>query len=71
MQALQPRYAEDVAFFEVRADTREGRALLARFGMPGTHGLVILDRAGRVVWRSFGHDTTPEQVEAMLQQAIR
>ena len=39
--------------------------------MPGTHGLVVLDRQGRVIWRSFGHDTTPEKVEAVLQQAIR
>lgn len=71
VQALRPRFEGDVDFFEVRADTREGSALLARFGMPGTHGLVVLDRQGRVIWRSFGHDTTPEKVEAVLQQAIR
>jgi len=55
----------------VRADTREGQALLRRFGMPGTHGLVVLDRQGTVIWRSFGHDTTPEQVEEMLRRATR
>ncbi|WP_322801126.1 hypothetical protein [Thermoflexus sp.] len=71
VQALRPRYESDVDFFEVRADTREGQALLARFGMPGTHGLVVLDRQGQVIWRSFGHDATPETVEAILQQAIR
>ncbi len=71
VQALRPRFERDVNFLEVRADTREGQTLLARFGMPGTHGLVVLDREGKVIWRSFGHDTTPENVEAVLQQAIR
>jgi hypothetical protein len=71
VQALRPHWEGDVEFFEVRADTREGQALLRRFGMPGTHGLVVLDRQGTVMWRSFGHDTTPEQVEEILRRATR
>ncbi|GAB4417940.1 MAG: hypothetical protein Kow002_04590 [Anaerolineales bacterium] len=69
VDGLETEYRESVTFIQINASTPEGLEIFNSYGLFGHPSYLILDDAGKIIWKSVG-ELPKETIESALKSSL-